>query len=211
MPSTAVSAQGTTFKVGVTAAAKTMSASTKANPVVVTSAAHGFLGGEVVLFSSVTGQPELNGRVGVVTVVSTNTFSCKGIDMSAAAAAGTAGSATPTAVVVGNVKDYSGLDGAKASIDVTNMASDAKEYRDGLQDSGKFTINLHTLDSDQGQQALMGSKATTGYLSTFVVTLPNGKIRTFSGFVTKFSEQAGVDGVVAGACDIQISGAVAFT
>ena len=211
MPSTAVSAQGTAFTVGVTATAKTISGTTKANPVVVTSAAHAFVGGEVVLFAGVTGQPELNGKVGIVTVLTANTFSCKGIDTTAAAAVGTAGTATPTAVVVGNVKDYSGLDGAKASIDVSNMASTAKEFRDGLPDPGKFALNLHTSDADQGQQALRSSLATTGYLSVFKVTLPNGKIRTFSGFVTKFSEQAGVDGVVAGAVDIQISDAVAFT
>lgn len=57
--------------------AKTITAVTKANPGVVTSAAHGFLNGDWVKFSSMNGMGALQGRTAVVTNKTANTFELK--------------------------------------------------------------------------------------------------------------------------------------
>lgn len=55
-------------------ASKTITALTKANPGVVTSAAHGFSNGDWVKFSAMNGMGQLQGRTAVVVGVTTNTF-----------------------------------------------------------------------------------------------------------------------------------------
>lgn len=55
-------------------AAKTITAATKANPCVVTSAAHGFSNGDDVFITGVVGMVELNGRTFRVKNVAANTF-----------------------------------------------------------------------------------------------------------------------------------------
>jgi hypothetical protein len=56
------------------ASAKTITAITKANPGVVTSASHGFGNGDEVYVDSIGGMTELNGRNYLVANASTNTF-----------------------------------------------------------------------------------------------------------------------------------------
>lgn len=58
-------------------AAKTITGVTKANPGVVTSAAHGFSNGDWVKFSSMSGMGLLQGRTAVVAGVTANTFQLK--------------------------------------------------------------------------------------------------------------------------------------
>jgi len=66
----------------ITAAAKTITGATKASPCVITSAAHGFSNGDLVVISSVVGMVELNNRVYTVAGVTTDTFQLSGIDSS---------------------------------------------------------------------------------------------------------------------------------
>lgn len=53
---------------------KTITAATKANPVVVTSAGHGFSNGDKVLISGVLGMTQLNGNTYIISGVTANTF-----------------------------------------------------------------------------------------------------------------------------------------
>lgn len=53
---------------------------TKANPVVITSANHGYANGDVVYISGVTGMTQLNGNVYTVANKTTNTFQLQGIN-----------------------------------------------------------------------------------------------------------------------------------
>lgn len=64
----------------LTEAAKTITAATKANPCVVTSASHGYSNGDEVFISDVAGMTELNNRFFKVANVTTNTFELVGID-----------------------------------------------------------------------------------------------------------------------------------
>lgn len=57
-----------------TGTAKTMASATKANPMVVTSNAHGFSNGDTVYVSSVTGWTTLNNKIYTIDSATTNTF-----------------------------------------------------------------------------------------------------------------------------------------
>ena len=80
MSSTAYNAQGATLKIGTTAASKTITAISKANPAIITAAAHGFADGDVVKVTAVVGMVEINSKVGVVKVVDANNFSLNGVN-----------------------------------------------------------------------------------------------------------------------------------
>lgn len=61
-------------------AAKNITAITKANPAVVTSASHGYSNGDEVYISGVAGMTEVNGKYYLVAGVTTNTFNLTDID-----------------------------------------------------------------------------------------------------------------------------------
>jgi hypothetical protein len=209
MPSTAVSAQGTTLQVSTgTGGAKTITAIALGFPTILTAAAHGFNNGDVVTLVGLAGADAalLNGLQWTVRDITTNTFAVK-IDTTGKTitASGTATPVTTTAIA--NIKDFSGFDGSASEIDVTNMSSSAKEFRLGLTDPGQFTINIDYDNSNAGHIALR-ARQVSGAISPFTLTLPNLAVITFFGFVKKFSLAGGVDAVAKTAVDIRISGAV---
>lgn len=207
--STAISAQGSTFSIeGTPGSALTITAITKATSAVVT-ATNTLNVGDVVEFGTVTGMPEIFGLLGIVTAATGTSFTVN-IDSSGYAAAGTGGTANPkTWTQVNNVKTYSGFDGSASELDKTNMSSGAMEYAAGLQDFGQFSITVDVDDTDAGQMAMRAAK-TSAATKAFRLRLPNGKQRTFKGFVKKFSEEGGVNQIVKASADIRITGLVNF-
>lgn len=208
MSSTAYNAQGATLKIGTTSTGKTITAISKANPAVITATAHGFADGDVVKVTGVTGMTEINSKVGVVTVVDANNFKLNGIDSTNYTTYTSGGSATPTQVTLGNWKSWSGFNGQASDIDVTDLASVAKEFRAGLVDNGELQLEVQTLDTDEGQMALIGSRAASGPSSKFVLTFANGKTRTFNAYCKQFSEAGGVDQIIMSQATLRITGAV---
>ena len=59
---------------------KVITGATKANPVVITAAAHGFANGDVVYITGVSGMTQLNNKTFTVANKQTNTFQLQGID-----------------------------------------------------------------------------------------------------------------------------------
>lgn len=210
MTSSAISAQGSVLAIGTgSGSAKTITALALGSPTILTSAAHGFLNGDVVTMAGFTGADMalLNGITFTVRDVTTNTFAVK-VDTTGKTITAGAGAATPTTFTnVANVKDYSGFDGSASEIDVTNLDSVAKEFRLGLVDPGQFTINIDYDNTNAGHVALR-AKQVSGVLCNFKLTLPNTNVITFTGFVKKFSLAGGVDAVAKTSVDIRISGAV---
>jgi hypothetical protein len=207
--STAISAQGSTFAIeGTPGSAITITAISQAVAAVVT-ATNTVAVNDIVEFGVVAGMPEIFGLLGVVTVASGSSFTVN-IASTGFAAPGTAGVANPkTWTPVGNVHDYSGFDGSASEIDKTNMQSGAMEYVAGLQDFGQFTLNCDVDNADAGQLALRAAK-TSAATKAFRVVIPNGRIRTFKGFVKKFSETGGVNALIKANVDVRITGVVNF-
>jgi predicted secreted protein len=206
MTSSAVSAQGTLVKIATgTGSAKTVTAATPGYPTIVTAAAHGLNAGDVVTLAGLSGNASINGTFTVMRRT-TNTFA---IDLDTTGNTLTASSATATPVSwtkVANVKTFSGLDGSAAEIDVTNLDSVAKENRPGLPDSGQFTVEVDQDDTDAGQIAVRAAyQATT--VKQYQITLPNGKVITFTAWVKKYSTSGAVDNVIKASVDLRITGA----
>ena len=115
--------------------------------------------------------------------------------------------------VVGGIVSFSGFDGEASDIDVTTLASTAKEYRVGLQDFGNFSLEVIYDPNDVGQ-AQMATNMAALTETTFVLTLPDDVVlnkATFNGFVKSMSISGGVDDVVKGTVNIRITGAVVWT
>jgi hypothetical protein len=209
MPSTAQVAQLSKFYVsGTPGTAITITAITKAAAAVVT-AVNTLVVGDVVIFGAVTGMPEINGLLGIVTVASGASFTVA-IDSSGFATAGTTGTASPqTFSKVGNVQDFTPDGGSATVIDVTNMDSTAKEKRQGLQDNGNYSLTYDSDDTDVGQLRLIAARAAQAVV-VFKQYYPGGlKIRAWQGFVQKVTEPAaGVDKVLRTSATIVVTGSI---
>jgi len=94
-----------TFEESLTAlnnTSRTITGATQANPVVITSAGHGFSDGDEVEINSVTGMTELNGRRFIVANKAVNTFELLGTDGTGFTAYSANGTANQTFVRVTN-------------------------------------------------------------------------------------------------------------
>lgn len=112
-------------------------------------------------------------------------------------------------VAIENIKSFSGFDGEKTEIDVTNLDSTAKEYRLGLQDYGSFSFEWNPSYSATGQNVVRAAGST---VKTFKLTLPNGTTADFQGIVKNGTAiTGGVDNVIDGSVTIRITGAVTIT
>jgi hypothetical protein len=215
MPSNAISAQGTTLQIATgTGAAKTITAATPGNPTILTSSAHGLSAGDVVTIAAIVGTigtdatNGLNGKTFVITHTTANTIA---IDQNTLGLAYTSGgTATPvTYTTISEVKSFSGFDGQASEIDVTTLASTAKEFRLGLVDEGGFSFEMNQVNADAGQAALRVSK-NAGTLKTYKLTLPNAEVATFTAFAKALPSAGGVDGVLTSSVSLRISGSVSW-
>lgn len=217
MPSTAINAQGTILQVGTgSGSAKNITAAAIGNPTILTSSAHGLSLGDYGPIASITGTLNaLNGSNATVIAKTTNTFAIavNGVPYDSTGLTYTSGGTfTPqTYTAVANVKTFNGFDGAASDIDVTNLASTAKEFRLGLIDNGMLSLSMDLDRGDAGQLALQAAQVASAQ-KAFKLILPSGATPTasFNGYVKKFAIDGGVDNVVKLAIDIKISGAVSW-
>jgi hypothetical protein len=117
------------------------------------------------------------------------------------------------AIALGGVIGMSGLGSGKAKeIDVTTLASTAKEFLPGLKDSGGFTLDLIRNGDDVGQIELLVELAAQ-LPKVMIVTLPTStnNIATFTCFVTSLTSDASADGVVMGKAEFRITGAIVWS
>jgi hypothetical protein len=120
---------------------------------------------------------------------------------------------TFNSIAVGGVISMSGLQSGKAKeIDVTTLASTAKEFLPGLRDNGGFTLEFVRNGDDVGQIEMLTELAAQ-LPKTWVITLPTStnNVATFSGFVTSLSTELGPDDIVKGKADIRITGAIVWS
>jgi hypothetical protein len=123
----------------------------------------------------------------------------------------TNGSGTP--VIINGHMSISGIgSGSAKEIDVTTLASVAREFRQGLRDFGTVKISFIRNQDDLGQLELFNANALQA-TRVFVVTLPSSTadVITFSGFVVSLTSDIQADGVVTGDATIRITGAVVFS
>lgn len=116
-------------------------------------------------------------------------------------------------IAIGGVQSMSGFASGKAKeIDVTTLASTAKEYLQGLQDNGGFTLEMVRNGDDVGQIELLTEKAAQ-LAKTMVITLPSStnNVATFTAFCTSLSTDLNADGIAMGKADFRITGAIVWS
>ncbi len=165
------------------AAAKTLSAITKASPGVVTSTAHGYSNGDIV-FLTVSGMYQLNDKPVRVANVTSNTFELEGIDTTLfdTFSSGTAEKVTlGTSITTATTVSSSG--GNFDFIDSTTIHANAKSQLPGLPEATTFTMD-HIWDvTDTGLLALKtasDNQAKRVFQFTFGT---GGKKMLFAGYV----------------------------
>jgi hypothetical protein len=211
MPSTAIFAQGSTLQVGNgTGSAKTITGIALGFPTLLTITAHGFADGDVVALAGLAGAnaEALNGQSVVVKNKTTNTIAfdidTTGLTITAS------GTATPVQwTTVGNFKTYSGFDGQASELDITNLASAAKEFKLGVVDPGTLTLEVDQDNTDAGQTVMLAAY-NGALLKQFKITLPNSNTATFTAYVRKFQSAGGVDQILKRNAELRISGLVTW-
>ena len=147
---------------------KTITAATQANPVVVTSAAHGFANDDVVSIRDVVGMVELNGRKYTVANKTTDTFELTSVDGSAYTTYSSGGKVGKV-TTVGEEFDYDNRYLLPSDflnpIKVQGEPEDTIDYR--LQ-SGGTNLELHIDDDECNLQYIASVTDPTKFDDTFV-------------------------------------------
>jgi hypothetical protein len=111
---------------------------------------------------------------------------------------------------LGEIISFDGPGGKAAIIDITNLASLAKEKLPGLPDEGQFALVCNYSGDDAGQAALQAARGSQT-LTHFKVTFTDTSIATFDAYVMEFKISGKADSKVEVALTMEITGAVAWT
>lgn len=194
-------------------AAQAITAITQADPAVVSSSAHGNVAGDVVKMTiDADSMSQLNGNLYVVDNEAAGTYELSGVD-STGYDAFVAGSPFDYAqkVTFSNFCELTGAnqqDGAADQIEVTTICSDAKEFEQGLSDSGTLQLDYNAAPNASVQTALREAKVAGTQLA-FKITFPNsGGTIIMIGTVQQQSVSGQVNGVWTGSATIKLTGAI---
>lgn len=186
-----------------------ISAITKANPPVVTDAAHGLEDGDVVFPTGIVGMTELNGKPFVVEVLNANTFSLLGVDATEYSAYVSGG--TYTVGVFTNfcaLTNYQRQGGSADENETTSLCTKKfKTYKLGLGDPGTTQIDYLFAPVTDDLQVRLGELDGSKELTAFRIDLPEGGGRMVQlGYVQQTSEQAGNGTLWTGSATFRNSG-----
>ena len=185
-----------------------ITAITKADPPVVTSAGHGLSDGDVVKIVGVVGMTELNGELFVVSNKTTDTFELTDV-RGAGYGTYTSGGEIQKAVFSNfcELTNYNRQGGTSPEIPATSACSVAQEFEIGLPDYGTTQIDYNFAPRTAVQLAVQ-SYYGSGEKMAVKVTLPGGQGSMVQlGFIQQTSESAGVGGLWAGSLTVRNTGA----
>lgn len=205
---------GSTFGVQTgLGASKTVTGITNADPGVVSSTAHGFVTGDVVELSSIEGMTEVNGNLYAVDNEASGSFELAATDTTdyGTFEAGSPADGIARPVTFGSFCELTGAnqqDAGADQIEVSTICSDAKEFEQGLSDSGTLQLDFNWAGNETVQAALRTAKVSGDKLA-FKVTFPGtGGFAIMIGTVQQTSFQGQVNGVWTASATIKLSGQV---
>jgi hypothetical protein len=99
--------------------------------------------------------------------------------------------------------------GQSDEIEVTVLASEAKEFTVGLADNGTFSMSGNWKADDEAQTVLRAAR-DDGEPRAFKSVFKDGSSSSFLGLVTQFTWDAAPNGTVNGTFNVRITGAVSF-
>jgi len=120
-----------------------------------------------------------------------------------------------TMVNIGTVTGFNGPSGSAAVIDITNLASTAKEKQIGLRDEGQLSIDIiYDSNATALHTSLKDDRAARTKRIFDIKLTDNGTASSqpsafyFDGYVTGFSLTGAVDDIIKGSVTIEITSAV---
>jgi predicted secreted protein len=120
------------------------------------------------------------------------------------------GSGSPlTYTSIAEINSFNGPGGSVPVIDVTDLASAAKEKRPGMNDNGQLSFECNFLPGNAQHAALHAAKkAGTTIKVKLIFTDDEATEWTFDAIVTGLSVSGAVDGVIKASVTLEISGAI---
>jgi predicted secreted protein len=103
------------------------------------------------------------------------------------------------------LSSFSGPGGNASVIDVTDLASSAKEKLAGMNDNGQLGFELNFIPGNAQHLALRTAKEN-GTICSFQLVFTDGTIWTFSAIVTGFATSGAIDGAVKASVTLEITG-----
>lgn len=181
----------------------------QANPGVVSSGTT-FTDGDVVKLAGVVGMTEVNGNLYVVDdAIAATSFELAGEDTSANTAYTSGG--TIDEVAFSSFCELTGAnqqDGAADQIEVTTICSTAKEFEQGLSDSGTLQLDYNAAPNGTVQTALRAAKVSGDQIAFKLVFPDSGGTIIMIGTVQQQSMTGQVNGVWAGSATIKLTGPI---
>lgn len=178
------------------AAAKTVTAVTKANPGVATAAAHGYSNGDYLL-ATIQGMREINNRVFRAASIATDTVALEGEDTTNY---GTFSSGTLKKLTFGTTfatfADVSASGGEPDEIDATTIHDTIKKVRYGMFSAIKFAIDSQWDLNDAGLQAAIAASKLKAERA-FMFVFESGERMVFNGTVSASGVPTGSTGDIA--------------
>lgn len=184
-----------------------ITAVTKADPPVVTSASHGLADGDVVKIVDVVGMIELNDEVFVVQNKTNDTFELadvRGASYSTYTSGGEIQKATFSNFC--ELTGYNRQGGTSPEIPATSACSAAQEFEIGLPDYGTTQIDYNFAPQTAVQLAVQEFYDTGEKVATRVTLPKSGGTMVQLGFIQQTSENAGVGGLWLGSLTMRNTG-----
>ena len=193
-------------------AAKVVTGVTKANPGVATSAAHGFVSGQVGYFDVSAGMVELDGQAATADSTTANTFDLTDINTSNYTTF-TAGNFVPvqTWATLANSTKVDIAGGEASKMDVTTLLDTLKQEENGMLAAQSVSIDLLAEQVSNAAAKALRTAARDGSYVLMRVTYPNGSRRIFRGQPSLPGESTSIDQVVSGSLSITVKGFVVAT
>lgn len=192
------------------AAAKTVTAVTKAVPPVVTSATHALVEGTIGYFDTAAGMDELLGQAVSVDATATNTFNAEGLD-STGFGTFTSGTVTPVAtwLTLSSATSYDIPEGAADALDATTLLDRIKQEQAGLLAAQSVQLSKFS-DMQLPALAIVRAAALNDGYIIVRITLSNGERRVFRGQPGLPGESQSVAALATSGFGIKVKGQVLF-
>lgn len=205
-----VKGRGVRVEIGLTmASAIEVTAISKANPAVATSAAHTLVAGRVGYFTGVEGMAQLEGQAARVAAPDANTFQLPGID-STNYPDYTDGSFVPvlTWATVAKATSYAIGGGEAESLNATVLLDDQAQTENGLLAAQTVTFNLLAEDAPAAAMQAIEQAALNDQALVFRITLKTGAQRIFRGTPSMPGEDVQQGQLGTGTVSVQVKGRV---
>lgn len=191
------------------AATKAITGISQADPAVISAVGHGLLMGAVARVAAVVGMEEINGQLVVVDNPDTDDFEAANINAVGYSPYTSGGTLAP--LTFSNFCELTGAnqqDGTADELDATTICSTAKEFEQGLGDSGTLTLDFNFAPIT-GVQAAMREAKRTGDAIAIRITLPkDGGSIVMLGTVQQTSFQASNGALWTGSATIRLTGEI---